>query len=77
MKKVKIQVTLRESILDPTGSAVKETMHKLGHTGVDNVRIGKYIVLDVDDNTTDADITKMCDTLLANTVIEDYTFVTE
>lgn len=77
MKKVKIHVTLRDSILDPTGSAVKDSLQKLGHNGVENVRIGKYIVLDVTDDINNDEIEKMCENILANTVIEDYTFTIE
>ena len=78
MYKVKILVTLRESILDPAGSAVKASLHKLGHSSVENVRIGKYIILTLKDiDMLETKVKEMCETLLANTVMEDYTFTIE
>jgi len=71
MFKVKVYVTLRESILDPAGTAVKGSLHKLGFEEVQNVRIGKYIELTVD-KVDEAQIKAMCEKLLANTVMEDY-----
>ena len=71
MYKVEVYVTLRENILDPAGTAVKGSLHKLGFKEVQNVRIGKYIELNVD--TVDEDrIKEMCEKLLANTVMEDF-----
>jgi len=72
MKKVNVYVTLRESVLDPQGVAVKGGLDHLGFTGVEAVRIGKVIELQVADETTEADIKEMCERLLVNTVIENY-----
>jgi len=74
MKKIKVHVTLRESILDPTGSAVGENLQKLGYDSVQSVRIGKFIDIEANDDITEAQIDEMCEKLLANTVIEDYTY---
>ncbi|STO09180.1 phosphoribosylformylglycinamidine synthase subunit PurS [Exiguobacterium aurantiacum] len=72
MKKVNVYVTLRESVLDPQGVAVKGGLDHLGFTGVESVRIGKVIELQVTDETTEAMVRDMCEKLLVNTVIENY-----
>ncbi|MEA1954094.1 MAG: phosphoribosylformylglycinamidine synthase subunit PurS [Campylobacterota bacterium] len=71
-----INVFLKEGVLDPQGKAAHHALDSLGFDGVNDVRIGKQIIikLDTDDRTTAEDeATQMCETLLANTVIEDYT----
>ncbi|WP_379547581.1 phosphoribosylformylglycinamidine synthase subunit PurS [Qipengyuania sp. DSG2-2] len=70
--KVRIHVSLKPGVLDPQGRAVHHSLEGLGFTGVEDVRIGRTVEMDVADTTTDAQITEMCDKLLANTVIEDY-----
>ncbi|WP_416828862.1 phosphoribosylformylglycinamidine synthase subunit PurS [Ectobacillus polymachus] len=79
MFKVKVYVTLRKSVLDPQGAAVKNALHSLSFTSVQDVRIGKYMELMVDKNVTDIDsmIKEMCEKLLANVVIEDYRYEIE
>ncbi|MDN3450873.1 phosphoribosylformylglycinamidine synthase subunit PurS [Planococcus sp. APC 3906] len=79
MKKVKIYVTLRESVLDPQGSAVMGSLHKMGYGQVEDVRIGKYLELMIADGEKDVDalVNEMCHRLLTNTVIEDYRFEIE
>lgn len=79
MKKVKIYVTLRESVLDPQGSAVMGSLHKMGYDQVEDVRIGKYLELMIADGEKDVDalVKEMCHRLLTNTVIEDYRFEIE
>ncbi|MCT4783460.1 MULTISPECIES: phosphoribosylformylglycinamidine synthase subunit PurS [Exiguobacterium] len=72
MKKVNVYVTLRESVLDPQGVAVKGGLDHLGFTGIESVRIGKMIELQVTDETTEAMVQEMCEKLLVNTVIENY-----
>lgn len=72
MKKVNVYVTLRESVLDPQGVAVKGGLEHLGFTGVESVRIGKVIELQVADETTEEMVRDMCEKLLVNTVIENY-----
>ncbi|BAQ65316.1 phosphoribosylformylglycinamidine synthase subunit PurS [Geminocystis sp. NIES-3709] len=73
----KVYVTLRPSVLDPAGTAVESGLHQLGYQGVENVRIGKYIELTVcaeNQESADKQIHQMCDQLLANPVIENYSF---
>lgn len=79
MKKVKIYVTLRESVLDPQGSAVMGALHTMGYDEVGDVRIGKYLELQVDDSERELDVIvrEMCEKLLTNTVIEDYRYDVE
>ena len=70
--KTRILVRLKPGVLDPQGRAVHHSLEGLGFTGVEDVRIGRVIELDLADDTSDADIDKMCRQLLANMVIEDY-----
>jgi phosphoribosylformylglycinamidine synthase len=72
-----IYVTLRPSVLDPAGTAVRSGLNHLGYENVEGVRIGKYIELTLTaDNETEAreQLDRMCDQLLANPVIENYRF---
>ncbi|WP_346016652.1 phosphoribosylformylglycinamidine synthase subunit PurS [Chroococcidiopsis sp. CCMEE 29] len=72
-----IYVTLRPSVLDPAGTAVKSGLSHMGYDNVEQVRIGKYIELTisaVDENTAREQLDRMCDQLLANPVIENYRF---
>jgi phosphoribosylformylglycinamidine synthase PurS subunit len=76
----KVFVTLKKSILDPQGKAVEQGIHSLGFDSVENVRIGKYVEMDIDTNSReDADrMTKeISEKLLANLVMESYSFTTE
>jgi phosphoribosylformylglycinamidine synthase len=71
-----INVFLKEGVLDPQGKAAHHALSSLGFNGVDDVRIGKQIIikLDTEDRVkAEAEVKEMCETLLANTVIEDYT----
>jgi phosphoribosylformylglycinamidine synthase len=81
MWKARIEILLKKSVLDPQGQAVEGALHSLGYENVKNVRVGKYLEVTVssrDKDTAAAQVREMCDRLLANTVIEDYTFtVTE
>jgi len=70
-----VNVFLKEGVLDPQGKAAHHALDSLGFEGVKDVRIGKQIVLqlDTDDRTkAETEVKEMCETLLANTVIEDY-----
>jgi phosphoribosylformylglycinamidine synthase subunit PurS len=72
-----IHVTLRPSVLDPAGVAVRSGLQQLGHTNITNVRIGKYVELELDvANEAEAreQVDKLCDQMLANPVIEVYHF---
>jgi phosphoribosylformylglycinamidine synthase len=74
---VKVFVTPRKGILDPQGRAVESSLKSLGFRNVANVKIGKYIVLDVDAGSpADAreQVKRMCEQLLANPLIEDFSF---
>jgi phosphoribosylformylglycinamidine synthase subunit PurS len=76
----KVYVTLKKSILDPQGKAVEHGIHSLGFESVNNVRIGKYIEMDIDTELKgDAEsMTKqISEKLLANLVMEGFYFTTE
>jgi len=79
MAQVKVYVTLKPSLLDAQGKVVQGALQQLGYGGVEQVRIGKYIEMTVEDGQEpDSQIKEMCDKLLANPVIEDYRYeVTE
>ncbi|MBC7164414.1 MAG: phosphoribosylformylglycinamidine synthase subunit PurS [Roseovarius sp.] len=73
--KARVHVMLKTGVLDPQGEAVRRALGQLGFEGVEGVRQGKVIELDLAE--TDADkaretVTQMCERLLANTVIESY-----
>lgn len=70
--KVRIFVTLKDGVLDPQGKAIHHALESLDFSGVNDVRAGKLIELDVDASVTREEIDRMCDKLLANTVIENY-----
>ena len=70
--KARVQVMLKEGVLDPQGEAVRHALGSLGFAGVEGVRQGKVIELDLADGTTEATVREMCEKLLANTVIESY-----
>ena len=73
--KAKVIITLKNGVLDPQGKAIEGALAGLGFSGVDNVRQGKFIELDVDAASKDEArkaVEAMCDKLLANTVIENY-----
>lgn len=75
--KVHVYITLKRGILDPAGKAVLSSLESLGYKGISQVRIGKYIEVDIEDRTkkdAEKDIKDMCERLLANTIIEDYFF---
>lgn len=70
-----VNVSLKRGVLDSQGKAVHHALDSLHFNCVSDVRIGKQIVLKLDENDKTkamADVTKMCEELLANTVIEDY-----
>jgi phosphoribosylformylglycinamidine synthase PurS subunit len=70
--KIRVHVTLKNGVLDPQGKAIHHALEGLGFAGVNDVRAGKVIELDLVDGTSDADVEEMCRKLLANTVIENY-----
>ncbi len=75
--KAKIHVTLKQGILDPQGKAIEHALDSLGFKNVGNVRVGKYMEVDVnetDRGKADIQMKAMCEKLLANTVIEEYRY---
>jgi len=70
--KARVHVMLKNGVLDPQGEAVRHALGTLGFAGVEGVRQGKVIELDLADGTSEATIGEMCEKLLANTVIESY-----
>ena len=75
--KAKIHVTLKSGILDPQGKAIEHALETLGFTSASNVRMGKYLELDLKETTKDraeAEVKAMCEKLLANTIIEEYRY---
>ncbi|NNE53289.1 MAG: phosphoribosylformylglycinamidine synthase subunit PurS [Sulfitobacter sp.] len=70
--KARVHVMLKNGVLDPQGEAVRHALGALGFEGVNGVRQGKVIELDLAEGTSEADVTAMCEKLLANTVIESY-----
>jgi phosphoribosylformylglycinamidine synthase len=75
MIKVIVNVSLKAGVLDSQGKAVHHALNSLHFEGVSDVRVGKQIVLNLDTNDevqARKDATRMCEDLLANTVIEDY-----
>mgnify|MGYP001409448328 FL=1 len=73
--KATVKITLKYGVLDPQGKAIEKSLGQLGFSGVNEVRQGKLIELDIDADTPEAaekQITEMCEKLLANTVIENY-----
>jgi phosphoribosylformylglycinamidine synthase subunit PurS len=70
--KVRVHVTLKKGVLDPQGKAIHHALEGLGFAGVEEVRAGKLIELDLADDVVESEVEEMCRQLLANTVIEDY-----
>jgi len=74
--KARVHVTLKNGVLDPQGKAIGHALTSLGFAGVNDVRQGKYIEIELaetDPVKARASVAAMCDKLLANTVIENYT----
>ncbi len=77
MLEAHIQVTLKPSVLDPQGETVRRGLASLGYTGVQDCRVGKFMVLrlsEPDREKARGQVAEMCRKLLANPVIEDYVF---
>ncbi|HEV7659196.1 MAG TPA: phosphoribosylformylglycinamidine synthase subunit PurS [Allosphingosinicella sp.] len=70
--KVRVHVTLKKGVLDPQGKAIHHALEGLGFAGVNEVRAGKTIELDLADDVVESEIEEMCRRLLANMVIENY-----
>ena len=77
MLNARVYVTLKKGVLDPQGKAVQHSLVSLGYDGVEDVRLGKYVEVKLDETDREkakAQVKEMCEKLLANTVIEDYSF---
>jgi len=77
LPKVNVYVTYKQGILDPQGATVGKALSALDYKNVESVRIGKFIQLELNENGEDKikeQVAEMCQRLLANPVIEDYTF---
>lgn len=75
--KAVINVYLKDGVLDPQGKAVHHALSTMGFGDVNEVRVGKQVILELkstDEAKAKAEVQKMCETLIANTVIENYTF---
>ena len=75
-----VNVFLKDGVLDPQGKAAHHALGSLGFIGVDDVRIGKQIIIELGTTNkaqAEIDVKEMCETLLANTVIENYTIEIE
>ncbi|HEY5710566.1 MAG TPA: phosphoribosylformylglycinamidine synthase subunit PurS [Allosphingosinicella sp.] len=70
--KIRVYVTLKNGVLDPQGKAIHHALEGLGFAGVNDVRAGKLIELDVAESVGDEQVEEMCRKLLANTVIENF-----
>jgi len=73
--KARVHITLKNGVLDPQGKAIQHALSALGFDGVEDVRQGKYIELDLTETnkeTAQASVEEMCKKLLSNTVIENY-----
>ncbi len=73
--RVEVIVRLKNGVLDPQGKAIHNALESLGHTNIEEVNVGKAIILEIDSKEVEEvkkQVHLMCDTLLANTVIEDY-----
>ncbi len=74
---VKVFITYRKGVLDPQGVAVEKAAHQLGFTKVKNVRVGKYITMEIEAETPDEvkrEVEEMAKKFLVNPVIEEYTY---
>jgi len=73
--KARVTVMLKSGILDPQGEAVKHALNSLGYDQVKSIRQGKVIEINLDETSVSKakkSIEKMCEKLLANTVVENY-----
>ena len=80
MYKANIHITLRQSILDPQGKATQHALENLGFSDVNKVRMGKYVEMWIETQDEEAARTiadNACNKLMANPVMEDYSFTVE
>lgn len=84
MTRAKIRITLKPTVLDAQGAVIERALHSLGYDNVGQVRMGKYVELDLGEPTgaasghdAEAQVREMCEELLANPIIESYAFELE
>tara|TARA_Y100000991_G_scaffold157315_1_gene119928 strand:- start:206 stop:454 length:249 start_codon:yes stop_codon:yes gene_type:complete len=73
-----VNISLKDGVLDPQGRAISHSLNDLGFNEVSDVRVGKQILLEIDESDPARlrqRVARMCETLLSNTVIEDYSIV--
>ena len=73
-----VNISLKEGVLDPQGRAISHSLNDLGFNEVNDVRVGKQILLEIDESDPERlrqRVARMCETLLSNTVIENYSIV--
>ena len=78
--KARITITLKNGVLDPQGKAIENALGSLGFEGIEDVKQGKYIEVDIAETDMEQarqEVEKMCQKLLANTVVENYSFELE
>jgi phosphoribosylformylglycinamidine synthase len=80
--KVTVTVELKNSVLDPQGKAIQHSLNSLGFAGVEDVRVGKLFRITLGDGRQSRDevetqIRQMCERLLANTIIENFSYTFE
>jgi phosphoribosylformylglycinamidine synthase len=78
--RVKIFISLKNGVLDPQGKAVEQSLHTLGYKDVRDVRMGKFVELDIEAGSraaAEARVREICDKLLANPVIENFRYEIE
>lgn len=78
--KARIRITLKNGVLDPQGKAIAHALGSLGFEGIGDVRQGKYIEVELDETdraAAEKTVERMCEQLLANTVIENYSYELE
>jgi|TARA_B100000749_G_scaffold188189_1_gene145807 phosphoribosylformylglycinamidine synthase len=74
--KVLVTVTLKKDVLDPQGKVVRQTLKNMGYNEIENVRQGKYFEIELnvnDKNKAEKIVQEICNKLLVNTIIENYT----
>lgn len=76
--KIEVKIHLQDGVLDPKGKSTQDALNSLGFSNIKNVKIGKSIMLDIDESDLDKakqEAQKMCEKLLCNEVIEKYEIV--
>ena len=80
MARARVVITLKKTIMDAQGQTVERALHNLGYTGVQNLRIGKVVEMELDgapEEQLSTQLDEMCRELLANPIIEDFRFEIE